>query len=204
MATWSTKETRCWTASRRRADCTTKLSRLILIWDPGAIRAPIHPRLPKSIGMIKQRFSFAVQNDVTVTEEPWLALAVRSTAVPLHEWQIPVPLILSAAWSIIATAVVAGIVFLGGMFYYQTTYRNPLLVGVSAPCSQAREQDHQFRGGERSSARLRYKAPRGLQAQGRRVRVGISRSAGRGDRCADRMATKRLRQKSADYPNSSL
>jgi WD40 repeat protein len=80
----------------------------------------------------KTTITFAVQKETKVPGKPELELAVRAVNFPLHEWQVFAPLILPGlAWSLFAAAG-AGILVLAGLAYYQVTYRDPILVAVSA------------------------------------------------------------------------
>jgi len=94
--------------------------------------------------------TFAVQKDAKVPGQPELELAVRAVGFPLHEWQILVPVILPGiAWSLFAAAG-AGILVLAGLVYYQVTYRDPILVAVSAYPSQLMKLDVSELGKARS------------------------------------------------------
>ena len=91
----------------------------------------------------RKTITFAVQKGVALPERPQLFLAVRAAAFPLHEWQNSVPIIFPPIWPMVAT-VAAGVIFLAGsagLIYYQMTYRNPLLAGVSANPNQLLKLD---------------------------------------------------------------
>jgi hypothetical protein len=80
----------------------------------------------------KTTITFAVQKDAKVPGRPELELAVRAIGFPVHEWQIHAPVILpELPWSLFAAAG-AAILALAGLVYYQVTYRDPILVAVSA------------------------------------------------------------------------
>jgi WD40 repeat protein len=83
----------------------------------------------------KMTITFAVQKGAAIPGQPELELAVRSMAFPLHEWRIPVPVISPSLLPTLA-AIGAGVLLLVGLFYYQWTYRNPLLIGISADPAQ--------------------------------------------------------------------
>ena len=95
------------------------------------------PNAPPTLGpQQKTTITFAVQKDTKVPGQPELELAVRAVGFPLHEWQIPVPVILPGlAWSLFAAAG-AGFLVFAGLVYYQVTYRDPILAAVSANPSQ--------------------------------------------------------------------
>jgi WD40 repeat protein len=96
---------------------------------------------PKLDPRQKTTITFAVQNDAKVPGQPELELAVRAVGFPSHEWQIPVAVTLPGLPWLLFAAAGAGFVVLAGLIYYQATYRDPILVAVSANPSQLMKLD---------------------------------------------------------------
>ena len=89
----------------------------------------------------KTAITFAVPNGVALPGKPALDLAVNSVDFPYHEWKILVPV--TSPRVSLGLIVAAVLIVLAGfiLIYYQATYRNPLLVGVSANPAQLLKLD---------------------------------------------------------------
>ena len=130
---------------------------------------------PKLAPQQKTTITFMVQNDAKVPGQPELELAVRAASYPLHEWQLSVPVILPGlAWSLFAAAW-AGILVLAGLIYFQVTYRDPILIAVSANPSQLAKLDIAELGKARSLLARTRRLEFGPAQGGRRAEMARRR-----------------------------